>query len=140
MYKLYIAKKCSSKEILKRHNIDYEIIYNEYGKPYFKNNPIFFNVSHSGNYTVLVVSNIEVGVDIQKITYRRKVIEKVCNDKEKKLIKDAQSFTKMWVKKESYLKMLGQGASYGFKNVDTLNTNNIKVKKYKNYYIAICFK
>ena len=140
MYKLYIGKNLSSKDILKRHNINGEIIYNEYGKPSFKDNPIFFNVSHSKDYTVLVISSKEVGVDIQKITYRKNIIDRICTNEEKKIIKNADDFTKIWVKKESYVKMLGKGISYGLCNVDTLKIHNIKLKKYKNYYIAISFK
>ncbi len=140
MYKLYIGKRLTTEEILKRHIFLDEIVYNEYGKPYFKNNPIFFNVSHSGDYTVLLVSDKECGIDIQKLTFKKNVINKVCTEIEKNNIKNAFDFTKIWVKKESYVKMIGQGISYGLKNVDTNKIKNIKVKKYKNYYIAICLK
>ncbi len=140
MYKLYFGKGLSTKEILKKYHFNDEIIYNEYGKPYFKNNPIFFNVSHSDKMTVLCISDREVGVDIQHLTYRLRVIDKICTPEEKKSIKNAQDFTRIWVRKESYVKMLGQGIGYGLRNVDTLKINNIKVKKYKNYYIAICLK
>ena len=140
MYKLYIAKNLNTREILERYHLDYEIIYNKYGKPYFKNNPIFFNVSHSNKITVLCISDMEVGVDIQKLTYKPRVIDKICTLEEKKLIHNEHDFTKMWVKKESYVKMLGQGIGYGLRNVDTLKVNNIKIKKYKNFYIGICLK
>ena len=126
MYKLYIGKNLSVSDLLERHNLFGEIIYNKYGKPSFKNNPIFFNASHSGEYTVLVISDKEIGVDIQKITYKRKVIDKICNENEKNNIKNATDFTKLWVKKESFIKMIGQGLSYGLKNVDTLKMTNIK--------------
>ena len=140
MYKLYISRNIPTCDLLRKHNLNNEIIYNKYGKPYFKDNPIFFNVSHSGKYAVLAVSDKEIGVDIQKITYKAKIINKICNENEKKLIKNANDFTKIWVKKESFVKMVGQGLSYGLINADTQTINNIKIKKYKNYYIAICLK
>ncbi|MBR4230958.1 MAG: 4'-phosphopantetheinyl transferase superfamily protein [Bacilli bacterium] len=140
MYKLYISRNIPTCDLLRKHNLNNEIIYNKYGKPYFKDNPIFFNVSHSDKYAVLAVSDKEIGVDIQKITYKAKIINKICNENEKKLIKNANDFTKIWVKKESFVKMVGQGLSYGLINADTQTINNIKIKKYKNYYIAICLK
>ncbi len=141
MYKLYIEKNTTSKELLKKvlkeKNIESDIIYNEYGKPYLKNNAFYFNISHSSCYTVLVISSKEIGVDIEKITMRDRVIDRICNDEEKKLIKSAEDFTKMWVKKESYVKYLGIGLSYGLENVNTLELNNFIIKKFKDYYIAI---
>ena len=141
MYKLYVEKNISSKDLLTKvlneYKIKDEIIYNEYGKPYIKNNSLYFNISHSGIYTVLVIASSEVGVDIEKITMHENVIDKVCTNDEKKLIKNADDFTKMWVKKESYVKFLGVGLAYGLKNVDTLKINNFIIKKIDDYYIAI---
>lgn len=141
MYKLYIEKNISSKELLKKvldeYGIKDEIVYNAYGKPYLKNNELYFNISNSHEYTVLVISSKEVGVDIEKITMKERVIDKVCNDNEKKLIKTEEDFTLMWVKKESYVKYLGIGLAYGLKNVDTLKLKNFIIKKFKDYYIAI---
>lgn len=141
MIKLYIEEGVSSrnllKKVLKENDIDEEIIYNEYGKPYLKNNEIYFNISHKDNYTVLVTSKKEIGIDIEKITFKKRVLNKIANDEEKKLIKNAEDFTKLWVKKESYVKYLGMGLSYGLKNVDTLKLKKYKIKKYQDYYIAI---
>lgn len=141
MYKLYIEKNTSSRELLNKVltelNIKDEIIYNEYGKPYLKSNKVYFNISHSYDYTVLVISSEEIGVDIEKIRIRKNVIDRACTEEEKKLIKTADDFTIMWVKKESYVKYLGKGLSYGLKNVDTLKLKKYQIKKYKDYYIAI---
>ena len=141
MYKLYIEKNISPKDLLKKvldeKQIKSEIVYNSYGKPYLKNNELYFNISHSGCYTVLAISNQEIGVDIEKVTMKKKVIDKVCNEKEKKLIKSEEDFTIMWVKKESYVKYLGIGLAYGLKNVDTIKLKNYVIKKYNDYYIAI---
>ncbi len=141
MYKLYIEKNTSSQKLLNKVltelNINDEIIYNEYGKPYLKSNKVYFNISHSFDYIVLVISSKEIGVDIEKIRMRRNVIDKVYTEDEKKLINNADDFTLMWVKKESYVKYLGKGLSYGLKNVDTLKLKRYQIKKYKDYYIAI---
>lgn len=142
MYKLYIEKNISSKDLLKRVlkelNISDEIIYNEYGKPYLKNNEIYFNISHSNEYTIIGISSSEIGVDIEKIRpIKENVINKVCTDDEKKLIKNDEDFTLIWVKKESYVKWVGMGIGYGLKNVDTTKITNFIIKRLDNYYISV---
>lgn len=142
MYKLYIKKNKSSKdllnEVLKEHHINDDIIYNEYGKPYLKNNELYFNISHSGIYTILGISDKEIGVDIEEVKeIKPNLIDKVCNEEEKKLIKNNEDFTLIWVKKESYVKYLGIGLRYGLNNVDTTRISNFIIKKLDNYYISV---
>lgn len=43
----------------------------EHGKPYITGHPIHYNISHSGQYVVLVVADSEVGVDVQEKKGRR---------------------------------------------------------------------
>ena len=124
MHKIYIDYKRDSKEflkeILKEYHIDYDIFYNEYGKPYIKNNPIYFNISHSGDYIVIIISNRECGIDIEKIRQiRNNVVNKICLDTEKKLIVDDKSFTLIWTMKEAYSKYNGMGFAFGFNNIVT---------------------
>ena len=142
MYKIFITKSTNTKEILNKvlnkYSIKSDIIYNEYGKPYLENNELYFNLSNSGEYSVCAISDSEIGIDIQKIILKNKIIDKICTDEEKKLIKNEEDFTNLWVKKESYIKYLGIGLSYGLKNVDTLKIKTIKTIKYKEYYIGIC--
>ncbi len=143
MYRLYIKKNISSKELLKevleKYHIKYDIFYNEFGKPYLKNNELFFNISHSGEYTVLVTSEEEIGVDIQAIKPYLHLIDRVCTVNEQNLIKTPEDFTKMWVKKESYVKKLGRGIDYGLRNVDTTQIVNYDIYRIDNYYIAVCY-
>lgn len=139
MYKIYIKENISSidllKEIMGEFNITDEIIYE--GKPHLKNNSFYFNISNSDNVTVCAISNNEIGVDIEKITYRHRVLNKVFTDDEKCLVKTRDDFTRIWVKKECYVKYLGIGLSYGLINVDTTKIKGFRIKKYKNFYIGI---
>lgn len=41
--------------------------YEKYGKPYFLNSKINFNISHSGNYTICAIGNSPIGIDIQEM-------------------------------------------------------------------------
>lgn len=126
MYRLYIKKNINSekilKEVLNKENIfNYEIVYNEYHKPYLKDNSLYFNISHTKDIVVIAVSDKEIGVDIQYLTYKENVLNRVYNDKEIELAKDNKYlFTKIWVMKEAYAKLKGQGISYNLKNIDTL--------------------
>ena len=143
MYKLFIKKTNNSHEflnkVLEKYHCNNDIFYNEYGKPYLKNKRLYFNISHSGDYTAIVIADKEVGLDIQKITYKERVIRKCFTEDEKKKCHNSNDFTKIWVKKESYVKCKGMGYSYGLKNVDTTKIRGFKLRKYKDYYISICF-
>lgn len=73
MFKFYLKENMSSKDmldfILRDNNIyDYNVYYNEYGKPYLDNG-LYFNISHSKNVIVCVISDREVGIDIEYLTY-----------------------------------------------------------------------
>ena len=143
MYKLYIKENISSKEfleeVLKKYNTKSKIITNEHRKPYLEDNEIYFNISHSGKYTVIVVGDSEIGVDIQKMSYKPKVVKRFYNQKEKELATSELEFTKIWTIKEAYVKKLGIGLSYGLENVDTTELDNIEVIIKEDYVIAICY-
>ena len=143
MYKIFIEKNISTKalldKVLKKINMIDEIVYNEYGKPYLKSNKIYFSLSDSKEYTVCAISDKEIGVDIEKITYKKRVINKVCNSEEIKEINTPEDFTKIWVKKESYSKLIGTGLSFDFKKIDT-NRNKFDIFKKGDYYISVSYE
>lgn len=140
MYKLYISKKNTKellKEVLEENNIDSKIVYNKYGKPYLENNEIYFNLSNSKEYSVCAISDKEIGVDIQYICYKPRIVNSIYNESEK--TNNSLEFTKTWVLKEAYVKKIGMGLAYGLKNVDTTKLNNYDVIKYNNYIIGIVY-
>jgi len=142
MNKLYIKKDISSRDLIKEIFGNKEIIYNKYGKPYLKDNSSYFNISNKDNITVLVTSDRDVGIDIERITYREKVMNKFTKE-EVSLINESQDkakiFTEVFTKKEAYAKMLGRGLSYGIENIDTLKIK-AKVVYSDNYIITIVEK
>ena len=96
------------------------------GKPYldlFLKTPLFFNLSHAGDFVLLGVSNrSEIGVDIEKIkkldclNLAKRFFHLLEIDflkQEKDLKKQERLFFKLWVYKEAYLKAIGLGISYG---------------------------
>ena len=57
-------------ELLKEYNIDYNditILENEYGKPYIKDNNIYYSISHSNEYVIVCINDSPIGIDIQLI-------------------------------------------------------------------------
>ncbi|QSX05647.1 4'-phosphopantetheinyl transferase superfamily protein [Sedimentibacter sp. zth1] len=103
--------------LMKQYGItNYELVRNDYGKPYFKeSNGLFFNISHSGNYAVCSVGTEENGADIEKISsYDLDIAKKFFHNNEYKSIINSvnypnEMFTRIWTLKESYIKAKGKG-------------------------------
>ncbi|MBQ3046269.1 MAG: 4'-phosphopantetheinyl transferase superfamily protein [Clostridia bacterium] len=93
--------------------------YSEKGKPYAKGLPVYFNISHSGDYAVCAVSDCEIGIDIEKIKpFNIRAAEKFAADSEKKYIRSHQNgFFEIWTLKEAYFKCIGTGLGKDIKNV-----------------------
>lgn len=86
---------------------DFVIYRDENGKPYQGTVPgLYFNCSHSGSMVACAIADAEVGVDIQKITDGSKVKERIFCKQE---LSENPCFTEIWAKKESYLKLTGEG-------------------------------
>ena len=157
--KIYVIKKKHQKKndwltnlktILSRdYNInDYNLFYNEDGKPFLKDSNLYFNVSHSGSLTVIGISQFDLGIDIEIIKERKfikKIVNKVFNDQEKEEFEKKNQdegldyFTKIWTKKEAYTKLIGTGMKKYFQDVPLdydkyIETTNISLDD--NYYLS----
>lgn len=115
---------------------EYVLLKSENGKPYLKNLPLHFNLSHTSDAVACVVSQTETGVDIQKKTAEfNRVMRRVCSENEADLICDsenpADTFTKLWTLKESYVKCIGTGI-YG--NMREYDFTSIAQKGYGKLY------
>ena len=97
----------------------FEIIYSDKGKPYIKSDePIGLSISHSGGVVAFLITPFEnIGIDIEKIkcSYPLRVPDRYFSESEKSLIKSPSDFFKLWCKKESLVKLTGEGLS-GIKN------------------------
>ena len=116
------------KHILNENGLsENSLSYSKNGKPLADG--LFFNVSHSGNYVVGVVSDCEVGCDIEKVSSApMKVAQHYFSPAESEYInsepdKDRAFFT-IWTLKESYMKMTGQGLSLALDSFEILKTVN----------------
>ena len=108
------------------------LLFNDTGKPFFENGP-FFNISHSGRYIVMAVSNKEVGVDIEEnIQKDFTALLRIFNEIEAKMIKEHADFYYLWCAKESLIKCTGSTISK-IKEIPSLPLNGLKTFKGKDY-------
>lgn len=92
------------------------------GKPYFAENPGFhFSLSHSGCWAVLAVSDVPVGVDVERCgASRPHLVRRYFHPEEQAFFfslpahEQAQAFYQLWVLKESAVKALGTGMHLPF--------------------------
>lgn len=102
---------------------------NSNGKKFIIGHPfIKFNISHSGHWVVIALSNEDIGIDIQKV-------ESICIDsinnylgeqeyyKSIKTHRKENFFYQNWVIRESFLKALGRGFTIPF------SLNDIKINR-----------
>ncbi len=117
------------------------IIKNEKGKPYFKTLFPYFNISHSGNFVAVAISDKEVGVDIQKQrNISTAVFDKMFSEKEKEYIRNGEiSASALWSIKESIFKYYGMGITFDINNKILFKDGNIKVENHDNLVIKIIF-
>lgn len=116
--RLSLAAGLSFQKALKAWGLDpmmEKIGYHRYGKPYLIDHPdIHFNISHSVDMAICVISDKEIGCDIEKIRkYDSDVALRCFSEKEMRYIEESKdkdfAFTRIWAMKESFLKAIGTG-------------------------------
>ncbi len=101
----------------------FTVVCDENGKPYIKNSPLHFNLSHSGDYVLCLCGTEKVGCDIQtKCEYKEKVAKRFFTEREYEFLCKSEEkeldFTRIWTMKESILKYHGDGISGGLDSYD----------------------
>ncbi len=144
MMKLYIKEDITTKELIRLMALDiglenYEVLKTCNGKPYFKNNNVYFSLSDKDKVVVGVISKRPVGIDIERLTLRPSVVKYFFNSKEQELIENSKDkeylFTKIWVMKEAILKMRGLTLE-SIRKIDTTKRSKFYIEKYKSYLIG----
>ena len=132
------------RRVLERHGVSSDMLRIELnGKPTVDG--ICFNLSHSGNIVICAVSDREVGCDIERIREAPKATGRMFTPEEKKALECLEGedynreFFRLWTKKESYLKMTGEGLRVA---LDKLEIRGCYIKEYTMpmYQIAVCAK
>ena len=99
-----------------------EFEYTPSGKPLLAGHKdIHFNLSHCSSCVCCIIADRPAGIDVENIIIDQTLAESVCNEEELANIRSAQDpaieFTKLWTRKESYLKMTGEGLQDNMKDV-----------------------
>lgn len=101
-----------------------EFIIGDHGKPSIKNSTLQFNVSDSGDYLLLgVTQNNPIGVDIEctkrNVDYLA-LAKRFFTAQEYDTIRNSAdqqyAFFRCWTQKEAFIKATGMGLSYGLSN------------------------
>lgn len=139
-------------------------IYGEYGKPEilykedYKGRRFDFNLSHSGRYAVLAVSDHPVGIDVERLKMGRLAVAKrfFCEEEYEEILNAPEQardsfFLKYWTMKEAYVKRTGKGLYMpldsfriieGKGGISSVNQEEIYFTtfflKKKNYCVSVC--
>lgn len=106
-------------EELPRQSFSYH--YGKNGKPYFRDLPFYFSLSHSGDYVFCALSTEEIGADIQQHRkrpgrdQRRHLADRFFSEEEKRALEasgeSAALFYRLWARKEALGKLTGKGVA-----------------------------
>ncbi|MDA9241810.1 4'-phosphopantetheinyl transferase superfamily protein [Flavobacteriaceae bacterium] len=122
--------------LLKLHKINNgSLFYDKNGKPHLSNNK-FISISHSFEYCGVIVSDVKVGLDIEK--FRSKILnisKKFISESDWNLIKlsSVENVTKVWTIKEAVFKAFGHKAIDFKKNIIITSIN----KKFNKASVSI---
>lgn len=169
-FNLYVSGKLlAKKSIASFFNLkpeDIKFKKDNYDRPFLDHSEVKdfdFNLSHSGEYVVLAISDKRIGIDIEEIKPIDLNLSEDCfHEKERQFLlqsgKDQLAvFYNIWTLKESFIKAIGEGLSYPLKNFyfdmnDPQFNINILDHKYNeswnfktyniddNYKMAACIK
>lgn len=147
LYAQWIVKYIASIQL----NTDMSSIvfsYGSNGKPYISEYPNFqFNISHTKDALVVAVTNVSVGIDIEKIeSANMNIANKFFSKREQRFINLANDnqdkrFFEIWTKKEAYIKWTGEGLSQSLSSFDVTAPEIHKLFKtfeIDKYIISVC--
>jgi 4'-phosphopantetheinyl transferase len=120
-----------------------EISFDKHGAPSVKGfDGVYISISHAGNYAAAAVSSLPVGVDIETIRKCRPGICKKCFTPEEAALVLSQKtpeetdavFSKLWTRKESYIKAIGKGLAQSLSEFSVLDDEIIKNGSHTGFF------
>lgn len=119
-----------------------EIAIGERGKPYFKNSPWHFSISHTQRHAFCALSKRPIGIDAEEIdrNINLKLAEKILSPGEKAQFDAAEdkrlALLKFWVLKEAAAKLSGEGLK-GYPNHTQFSLDDPRVSERDGCLVAI---
>ncbi len=100
-----------------------QVGYGKDGKPFLLERQWKYNLSHSGVWVALGISDAEIGVDIERIRrYHSVTARKLFTEEEQVMLEQVESeearnalFTRLWTEWEAVLKLEGSGFAGGWR-------------------------
>ena len=132
----------AGRQLLKKLCGDREIAVTERGKPYFKDSPLQFSISHSPSRAFCAVSDFPVGIDAEELgrNINLRLADKILSPTEKTLFDAAAdkrlTLLKFWVLKEAYYKATGEGLR-GYPNKTDFSPDDPRVLIHEGHIVAI---
>ena len=137
--------KCAPEEVV--------FTYAESGKPFVKDNPLYFSISHSEDLVVCAVSKMPIGIDVEQLRdMSPRLAKKFFTPDEHLYIfehepKDADwdgtfspverlRFFEIWTSKEAFIKCIG----HGMDRLRTINTVEYKFERHllkEDYLVSV---
>lgn len=134
-----------------------EIAYGPQGKPHITNVSWHYNISHSGEYVALAISNAPVGIDIQhNVPYNKSLVRRFFTAEEAEAYESLIShevqpvdaakqamdlFYTLWCRKEAYGKLKGTGLTEHVLKRNMLKDTELCFREYQalpGYSICVC--
>lgn len=100
-------------------------VYGVQGKPYLSEQPhIHFNLSHSGDYALAAFAPVELGCDIQQTAQAKRsaqIAARFFSQEEQRALASGMDFYRIWARKESYLKLTGDGMALDMRSFSVVS-------------------
>lgn len=151
-YQQQLAKRLLLAALQQEYGIDGESLVigrGAHGKPYFKDCPVRFNLSHCGEngkgLVCCALSEFEVGVDCAPLRpYDERLARRICTAGEYSALQNAADPSKklmtLWTQKESYMKWTGVGFRQGFQ-IEVPAFAGVFIKTYdtaRGFLVTLC--
>lgn len=147
-------KRCIAGGLLLRRFLGDVAVYTDsFGKPRAASG-VCFNLSHSGDWVLLAVSDKEIGCDIErlhqadalrmgKVVFTESEMALLCGSRDR-----LGKFYELWTKKEALLKCMGKGFHRAAKSVDVCggtfaedgHVYTMGTKLFADYAVSVCVR
>lgn len=108
-----------------------QVAYASKGKPYIRHVPWHYNLSHSGDYAALAISDALVGIDIQQMKpYRETLVKRFFSEEEQQSVMEMTLFYTLWCRKEAYGKLKGTGLTEDVLRRNMLEETSVQLYEY----------
>ncbi|HHH52818.1 MAG TPA: 4'-phosphopantetheinyl transferase superfamily protein [Bacteroidetes bacterium] len=119
--------------LLENKNARSCIVKDENGKPELLNSNKYISVSHSNDYAAAIISDKQIGLDIQKISAKAEIVKnKFLSKTELKYCINLIDFNCFWTVKEAVYKAYGKKNLIFKDNIAILNYDKINKTNFKS--------